>query len=84
MTTQELHVYCIDDCDWFIAEDAETALRIAIEYQGPYENEDITVELQPPEKMMQIHDDDTGETSRKSFAEWIAISGRGFLCSENY
>ncbi len=80
-----LRVWEIEDCDWVIAESAAEALKIATEYQGEYECEGEPVVLAcPMDRPMSIHNDDTGETARKTMAEWIASNGRGWLCSENY
>ncbi len=84
-----LQVYHVDDSDWVVAESAEEAIRIGEAlYGAPYERYDDEPTPSYPEddgKVLPIHNfADDGVTVTHTCAEWVALQGRGFLCSENY
>ncbi len=81
----ELHVFEAELSMWVIASSPEDAQKVQVEYEGT-----TTEEAYAPEewarvsadKVLSIRDDGTGETSKRTAAEWIARQGRGFLCSD--
>lgn len=77
-----LRVWRNDVTDWVIAESPEDATAIMhAEYGSTYDDEDEWREC-PNDKPFTYHGDDGDIT--KTFGEWIAEKGRGFLATTEY
>ena len=87
-----LKVWANDVTDWVIAESAADARVVMNEHIGPgYPGEDddqIAPEdewtPEPDDKTLEIRTDDGRGVVKKTCAEWVAESGRGFLASTEY
>jgi hypothetical protein len=85
-----LHVYAVGDCEWYVAESPEHAVRLWTEMTG-CTLDDLDGEM--PEQLddaasMSIYPDEdhTNPATRetKTCGEWAASNGTGPLCSTEF
>lgn len=85
-----LKVWANDVTDWVIAESAADARAVLNEHTGFPGDDDDQIppedewEAEPDDKPLEIRTDDGRGVVKKTCAEWVAESGRGFLCSTEY
>ena len=75
-----------DGDDWVIAESAEDATAVWIEYYGEPAEELRWKRWEDNRtlSMFDFGDDDEVTKIMRTCAEWIAQQGRGWLCGANY
>ncbi len=80
MGAEMLHVWT-DDEEWVVARDAQDARAVMAEI-GCDLDPDIEFELCPDDQVFTIYQDEQGSDAvTKTFAEWAAGNGRGYLCA---
>jgi hypothetical protein len=74
-----MHVFS-DSEEMVIAVDVDDARAVMRELGGPdVWPDDVEIERMPDERPLTILDEEHGEI-RKTFGEWAAEKGRGYLC----
>jgi hypothetical protein len=80
-----MEVYQIGDVDCVVARDKKDAWELWEEETGMTPDEvDGVIQLVPGDKVWTIEDEETGEKTQMTCAEWAEKNGRGLLCSSEY
>jgi len=85
MNDNKLKIW-FNDTDWVVAESDSEAMSIWLEWTGEqaadYASEMIWTEWDKP---LQIHDyDGSGDIIERDPSHWIAVNGKGVLCTTEY
>lgn len=81
----ELKAFSNDTVEWVIAESPEAATQIMVEEMGCTYDDPPEWEECPLDKSFTYHGDGgADEPVTKTFREWIAEKGRGFLATTEY
>lgn len=91
MSETTLHVWRVDSGGerfWIIAADEVDAIA-ALHEAGMVDEDSYPCECDVVDKLdpaleLTVHNDDGGEPTRKTCAEWIAAEGRGYLAGTAY